>query len=170
MIKTRLLKCPGPEDDRLLCYPFESITQVHIKPYPCMQVALLLIVVTNIIVWPQMQPRLALLSFVSFAIIILTVAMGILIGDGSVSIGEVSLYLFLDSYFTVTFHPLTLVPLVRAKITSPRCHLCRFMSTFWDPSLSYSMSFISLFSWSLYTGVAYGSFKTYTTLKKGYSL
>ena len=70
-----------------------------------MQVALLLIIVTNIIVWPQMQPRLALLSFVSFAIIILTVAMGILIGDGSVSIGEVMLGLYLNIrnlYFSPT--------------------------------------------------------------------
>ena len=43
----------------------------------------MLIVVINTVVWPQVQPVLVLLSFVSFAVLVMTVAMGIILGDGT---------------------------------------------------------------------------------------
>ncbi len=44
---------------------------------------LLVILVINTTVWPHVHPLMMILSFLSFAVLALTVALSILIGDGS---------------------------------------------------------------------------------------
>lgn len=48
-----------------------------------LQVTLLLCVLINTVVWPTVNPLLVLLGFVSFSILIMTVALSVLLGDGS---------------------------------------------------------------------------------------
>lgn len=47
------------------------------------QVNLLIILVINTCVWPHVHNVMTLMSFLSFAVLTLTVALSVLIGDGS---------------------------------------------------------------------------------------
>jgi hypothetical protein len=54
-----------------------------LQTIPLSQVVLLVILVINTLVWPHVHQLMTLMSFLSFAVLTLTVAFSILIGDGS---------------------------------------------------------------------------------------
>ncbi|GAX80748.1 hypothetical protein CEUSTIGMA_g8183.t1 [Chlamydomonas eustigma] len=89
----------------VLVQVFSSSFSSVIQQAAVLQVTLLVIVLINTAVWPTVHPLLVLLSFISFAVLITTIALGILIGDGTVTVGNgtISILGTLIIFINVTF-------------------------------------------------------------------
>ncbi|KAG1678483.1 hypothetical protein FOA52_014514 [Chlamydomonas sp. UWO 241] len=72
----------------MLVQVFSSSLASVMQQAALLQITLLIFVFINTVVWPMSNPLLVLLSFCSFAVLILTVSMAMLIGDGSHAMNE----------------------------------------------------------------------------------